>query len=152
MTQRSKKALFAGSFNPFTTGHADIVERGLELFDRVVIAIGYNIAKGEGNVAEREATLRELYADEPRVEIVTYSGLTVDLAKRMGCDLLLRGVRSVADFEYERNLADINRKISGLETVMLMTRPELACVSSSAVRELVANGYDVTEFLPTGRS
>ena len=143
-------ALFAGSFDPFTIGHASIVERGLALFDRVVIAVGVNAAKsGAAAADERLEAICSLYADNPRVEAITYSGsLTVDIAAAHGCRWLLRGVRSVRDFEYERDLADLNRRISGIETVILFALPEHGAVSSSAVRELRSYGHDITPFLP----
>ncbi len=141
--------LFPGSFSPFTKGHASLVERALTLFDTVVIAIGYNASKpGAIPVEERVASIASLYASEPRVRVMAYSGLTVDACRAEGADWMLRGVRSVADFEYERNLADVNRMISGIDTVILFTLPELAAVSSSVVRELSANGHDVSAFLP----
>ena len=145
-----RRALFAGSFDPFTIGHASIVERGLALFDSVVIAVGVNAAKPDvGAAEERIQAIRSLYAEDPRVEAITYSGcLTVDVALAHGCRWLLRGVRSVRDFEYERDLADLNRRISGIETVILFALPEHGVVSSSAVRELRSYGHDISLFLP----
>ncbi len=145
-------ALFPGSFNPFTVGHHSIVERALPLFDRIIIAIGVNADKpghDESELARRIRSIASLYEDEPRVEVYSYEGLTADFAAEMGARFLLRGVRSVQDFEYERTLADVNRRISGLETVLLYALPEHACVSSSMVRELESYGLDVSEFLPT---
>lgn len=144
-----KTAFFAGSFNPFTIGHADIVGRGLGLFDRVVIGVGINPAKQTAeDVAERVGEIARLYDDEPRVSVVSYSCLTTDAALEAGATVLLRSVRDVTDFEYERNLADVNRRISGLDTVFLTALPELACVSSSLVRELRRFGRSGEEFLP----
>jgi pantetheine-phosphate adenylyltransferase len=142
------KALFPGSFNPFTRGHADIVERGLRFFDGIVIAVGVNPGKQAADAEVLAASIRTLYADEPRVSVVTYNTLTVDLAHKLGVDFLLRGVRSVKDFEYERDMADINRQLSGLESVILFSRPEFAAISSSVVRELQSYGHDVSSFLP----
>ncbi|MDE7160206.1 MAG: pantetheine-phosphate adenylyltransferase [Muribaculaceae bacterium] len=146
----SRTAIFPGTFNPFTKGHADIVERGLPLFDRVVIAIGCNPDKPESSASalRRAGEIERLYEDDPRIAVEVYSGLTVELALRLGARFILRGVRDTHDFEYERNLAEINRRISGVETVILLSAPELACVSSSAVRELASHGYDVSRFLP----
>ena len=144
-------ALFAGSFDPFTAGHASVVERALLLFDRIIIAVGVNSAKPGSEPAEaRVEAIRALYAALPagRVEVLAYTGLTVDLAASTGARWLLRGVRSVRDFEYERDMADLNRKLSGLETILLYTLPELSAVSSSAVRELRAIGADITPFMP----
>lgn len=141
--------LFPGSFSPFTIGHASLVDRALKLFDNVVIAIGYNSSKpGPMTVEERIAAIKAIYISQPRVRVIAYSGLTVDACRAEGAGWMLRGVRSVTDFEYERNLADVNRMISGIETVILFTLPELSAISSSVVRELAANGHDVSSFLP----
>lgn len=141
--------LFPGSFNPFTIGHQSLVDRILPLFDRVVIAIGTNSGKTAGTtVAERIETISLLYADNPKVKVIAYDGLTIDACRQEDARWMLRGVRSTADFEYERNIADINRKISGIETLVLFTLPEYAAVSSSMVRELQSYGCDVSEFLP----
>lgn len=141
-------ALFPGSFNPFTLGHADIVSRGLEIFDSIVIAVGVNAGKAPADAEAVVRPIRTLYADEPRVSVVTYNTLTIELARRLGVRFLLRGVRSVKDFEYERDMADVNRQLSGLESVILFSRPELAAISSSVVRELQSYGHDVSRFLP----
>lgn len=141
--------LFPGSFNPFTVGHQSLVARVLPLFDRVVIAVGVNARKDSGDeTAQRVEAIRALYASEPKVSVIAYSGLTVDACEAEGARWMLRGVRSTVDFEYERNLADINRRISGIETLLLFTLPEYAAVSSSMVRELRSYGRDVSEFLP----
>lgn len=141
--------LFPGSFNPFTVGHQSLVARVLPLFDRVVIAVGVNAHKDSGDeTAQRVEAIRALYASEPKVSVIAYSGLTVDACEAEGARWMLRGVRSAVDFEYERNLADINRRISGIETLLLFTLPEYAAVSSSMVRELRSYGRDVSEFLP----
>lgn len=146
-------ALFAGSFDPFTVGHASIVERALPLFDTIVIAVGVNAAKPGATAAdERVAAIREVYASLPagRVEVMAYEHeLTVDLAARLGARWLLRGVRSVKDFEYERDIADINRRLAGLETVLMFALPDHAAISSSIVRELRSYGHDVSMLLPT---
>ena len=142
-------ALFPGSFDPFTLGHADIVKRALGLFDEVVIAVGYNEQKsGWMPVEERVASIKKLYADEPRVRVESYTGLTVDFAKEQGITVIVRGGRTTADFEYEMQLADMNRRLTGIETVLLPASPELASLSSSVVRELAHFGHDVSEFLP----
>lgn len=144
-------ALFPGSFNPFTAGHQSVVDRALPLFDRIIIAIGANAEKSESDpddLACRIRAIAAVYEEEPAVEVYAYEGLTADFAAEMGARFLLRGVRSVQDFEYERTLADVNRHISGLETVLLYALPEHASVSSSMVRELQHYGVDVSEFLP----
>lgn len=144
------RLFFAGSFNPFTKGHKSIADRALRLCDGLVIGVGYNICKeGSRTASEKRAgAIKRFYADDERVEVVAYQGLTCDAARLHGCDALLRGVRSVADFEYERNMADVNRRISGIETVLMFASPEDACISSSVVRELEAFGADVSQFLP----
>ena len=149
MTQQ-RIALFAGSFDPFTIGHKSIVDRGLQLFDGIVIAIGINPAKKPWQPLEqRIALLEKIYADDSRIKIATFSGLTVDAARRFGASVLLRGVRTVADFEYERQLADINRNLSGIESVLIYALPQLASLSSSAVRELASHGVDISPYVPT---
>jgi pantetheine-phosphate adenylyltransferase len=145
----SRIALFTGSFDPFTIGHADIVRRGLELFDEVVVCIGYNVHKQSSEPVEvRKAAIERCFAHEPRVRVEVYSDLTVDVAARLGAHYILKGVRSVKDFEYESEMGEINRRLSGLETVLLLARPELAYISSSMVRELKAFGKDVSTYLP----
>ncbi len=143
-------AVFPGSFNPFTIGHKSIVERALPLFDRIIVGVGYNEHKSDaGSVEERVEAIRRIFASEPRVEAVAYTGLTVDLARRTGASFMVRGVRNVTDFDYERTLADVNRRISGIETVFIPSLPELADISSSMVRELSHNGVDTTPFIPS---
>lgn len=142
-------AFFAGSFNPFTNGHADIVSRALRIFDRVVIAVGVNVRKADDNAGRRAEAIGRLYAAEPRVEVITYSGLTAAVAVEHGATALLRGVRTATDYEYELQMADINRRINGIETVLLTARPELASVSSSMVRELRSFGFDTSQFTPS---
>ena len=144
-----KIALFAGTFNPYTIGHHSIATRALTMFDKIIIAIGHNSQKSSPeDTEERVANIARIYADEPRVEVVAYEGLTSDFAKEQSACCLLRGVRSVKDFEYERDLADLNREISGLETVILLSEPQYAAISSSAVRELMSYGKDVSKFIP----
>ncbi|MBR6805761.1 MAG: pantetheine-phosphate adenylyltransferase [Bacteroidaceae bacterium] len=142
-------ALFAGTFDPYTIGHHSIVTRALTMFDKIIIAIGRNSAKASQSATEeRVKNIARIYADEPRVKVTTYDGLTADFAKEQGACCLLRGVRSIKDFEYERDLADLNREISGIETVILPCEPQYAAISSSAVRELISHGKDVSKFLP----
>lgn len=146
-----KCAIFPGSFDPFTLGHHSIVKRTLAFVDEVIVGIGFNEGKkGFLPLEKRVEMIRALYADEPRVKVLPYSGLTVDFAREQEADMIVRGIRSVKDFEYEESIADINRKLSGIETVFLFTEPELSSVSSSVVRELVHYGKDVSAFLPEG--
>ncbi|MBQ8271193.1 MAG: pantetheine-phosphate adenylyltransferase [Bacteroidaceae bacterium] len=144
-----KIALFAGTFNPYTLGHHSVVQRALAIFDKVVVAVGKNMSKHSKLTPEEYlAVIERVYADEPRVQVVHYEGLTVDYARKIGAAALLRGVRSVKDFEYERELADVNLRVGGIETVILFSTPEYSSISSSVVRELAAYGKDVTPFLP----
>ena len=144
------KLFFSGSFRPFTVGHADLVRRAVALGADVVIGVGVNVRKDgdEGEAAVRCKKIDGLYADCPRVNVITYTGLTAVAAREAGCDAILRGVRSVKDFEYEREMADINRRINGMDTLTLFADPELACISSSMVRELEAFGFDASQYLP----
>lgn len=141
--------IFTGSFDPFTIGHDDIVRRALPLFDRIVIGIGVNEQKKYAQTTEeRIENISRLYAEEPKIEVKAYRDLTVDFAKREGAHYIIKGVRSMKDFEYEREQAEINRRIGGMETLLLFADPQLASISSSMVRELMHFGRDVSEFLP----
>ena len=142
-------ALFAGSFDPYTIGHHSLVERALQMFDKVIIAVGCNSEKGSSMTAdERVAAIAAHYQDNDRVEVRAYNGLTMDFAREVGATVLLRGVRNIKDFEYERELADVNRRISGMETLLLISEPEYSSISSSVVRELLSYGKDVSDMLP----
>ena len=142
-------AIFTGSFDPFTVGHDDILHRALPLFSRIVIGVGVNERKQYMlSAEERCAAIRRIYASEPKVEVKTYSDLTVDFARREGAAYIIKGVRSVKDFEYEREQADINRQLSGVETLLLYSDPRYSSVSSSMVRELIHFGQDVSRYLP----
>lgn len=142
--------IFVGSFDPFTIGHDAIVRRALPLFDRVVIGVGYNEHKQYMfSQDERVDAIRRLYAAEPKVEVKVYNDLTVDFAHREGARYIIKGVRSVKDFEYEREQADINRRIGNVDTLLFYADADMASVSSTLVRELIHFGKDVREFLPT---
>ena len=144
-------ALFPGTFDPFTVGHESLVRRGLSLMERIVIAIGVNEAKQSFFPLEKRLSMiRDFYRNEPRVSVERYDSLTIEFAQKIGAQYILRGIRSVADFEYEKTIADINRTISGIETFVLFTEPSLTHVSSSHVRELLRYGYDGSEFVPKG--
>lgn len=144
-----KTGIFVGSFDPFTVGHDDIVRRALPLFDRIVIGVGYNERKQYMYTQdERVDTIARLYADEPKVEVRVYNDLTIDFARREGAAYIIKGVRSIKDFEYEREQADINRQIGGIDTLLLYADARYASVSSSMVRELLHFGQDVSGFLP----
>jgi pantetheine-phosphate adenylyltransferase len=145
-----KTGIFVGSFNPFTIGHDSIVRRALPLFDRLVIGVvGDNVHKPDmPSAGERMQVIRDLYADDARIEVKPYNGLAMDFAKAENAKFIVKGVRTVSDFEYEQWQADFNRKLGGIETILLYTEPELASVSSSAVRELQHFGVDVSDYLP----
>ncbi len=143
-------ALFPGSFDPFTNGHLDIVRRGVGLFDELIIAIGTNSSKQRQFPIEwLVGQLEALFADEPRVSVRPYQGLTTEFARATGAHYLLRGLRNTLDFEYENAIAQANRQLSpGLETVFLATSPTLAAVSSTIIREIHRFGGEVSQFVP----
>lgn len=141
--------IFVGSFDPFTIGHDSIVRRALPLFDQLVIGVGYNEHKQSmGSVEERVDAIKALYAHEPKISVEAYRDLTVDFAARVQAQYIIKGVRSVKDFEYEREQADVNRQLTGIETLLLFAEPQLASISSSVVRELKHFGKDVSSLLP----
>ncbi len=148
-----KTGIFVGSFNPYTIGHDSIVRRALPLFDRLVIGVvGDNVHKPDMPSAEsRRQVISDLYVNEPRIEVKVYNGLAMDFAKAEGAGFIVKGVRSVSDFEYEQWQADFNRQLGGIETILLYTEPELASVSSSALRELSHFGVDVSKYLPKAK-
>ena len=146
-----RTGIFVGSFNPFTVGHDSIVARVLPLFDRLVIGVvGDQVHKPDMPSAdERVKAISDLYADESAIEVKPYYGLAVDFARQEGARYIVKGVRSVKDFEYEREQADINRQIGdGIETILLFAEPQLSSLSSSMVRELQHFGVDVSPYLP----
>ena len=150
--ERESIVIFPGSFDPFTRGHAAVVDEALRLFDKVVIGVGDNISKrGLLPVEQRVSLIEELYAANPRVEVKTYRSLTGDFALECGAKAIVRGVRTCTDFEYEQNMATMNRHLyPSLSTIILSTPAELSHISSSAVRELLAFGREVSEFMPEG--
>lgn len=144
-------ALFPGTFDPFTIGHESLVQRALGLVDEIVIAIGINESKKTYfSLEQRLDMIGDLYQNEPRVKVGYYDCLTIDFAKKTGAKYILRGIRSVNDFEYEKTIADMNRALSGIETFVLFTEPALTHVSSTQVRELLRYGHDVSDFIPKG--
>lgn len=141
-------AIFPGSFDPFTIGHADIVKRALPLFDQIVIAIGLNIDKQPAfPLEQRVERIKAFFAAEPKVSVITYTNLTVDAARELDANYIIRGVRNVADFEYEKNMADANLQLSGIETLIFFTQPQLAHISSSLIRDLHKHGKDITPYI-----
>ena len=146
-----KRAIFPGTFDPFTIGHYSVVKRALTFMDEIIIGIGINDSKRTWFPTDKRVEMvKKLYADEPRVRVEAYDNLTVDFAIQHDADFIIRGIRTVRDFEYEETIADINRKLAGIETILLFTEPELTSVSSTIVRELLHYGKDVTPFLPEG--
>lgn len=150
MTIAMPTPFFAGTFNPFTKGHKSIVDRSLSIFGRVIIGVGYNISKpgSESDAHTRADIIARIFSTEPGVEVCCYSGLTTEAAHSHGADILLRAARNCSDFEYERAMADINRRLSGMETLIMFSLPEYENISSSIVRELNHFGADTTPFLP----
>ncbi|MCR5861982.1 pantetheine-phosphate adenylyltransferase [Flavobacterium sp. J372] len=144
-----KTAVFPGSFDPITLGHYDIIKRGVGLFDKVVVAIGVNAEKKYMfPLEERKRFIEEAFKDEPKVEVITYQGLTIDLCKKIGAQFILRGLRNPADFEFEKAIAHTNRELSQIETVFLLTAARTSYISSSIVRDVLRNGGDYTILVP----
>ena len=144
-----RTGIFVGSFDPFPIGHDSVVRRAVKLFDRLVIGVGVNESKRYMlSAEERVEAIRRLYSGDERISVEQYSDLTVDFARRMGAEFIVKGVRSVKDFEFERDQADINRRLTGIETVLLYAEPGMDCISSSVVRELTHFGRDCSMFLP----
>ena len=144
-----KRAIFPGSFDPFTLGHYDIIERGAKLFDEVIIAIGVNADKKYMfTLDQRKKFIEDAFADNNRVKVVTYKGLTVDFCKEINVDFILRGLRNPADFEFEKSIAHTNRDLAPIETVFLLTSAKTSYISSSIVRDVIRNNGDYTKLVP----
>ena len=144
-----KKAIFPGSFDPITNGHYDIIKRGVSLFDEVIVAIGVNAEKKYMfSLEERKRFIEESFKDEPKVKVITYSGLTIDLCKKENAEFILRGLRNPADFEFEKAIAHTNRVMSKIETVFLLTAARTSFISSSIVRDVLRNGGDISQLVP----
>ncbi|MCE1167924.1 MAG: pantetheine-phosphate adenylyltransferase [Sphingobacteriia bacterium] len=148
----SKLAVFPGSFDPITIGHYSIINRALPLFDKIIIAIGYNREKaGFFPIEDRIALISKLFVDHAIIEVQSYTGLTVDFCKKVEARYLIRGLRTSADFEFERSVAQVNRKLlTDVETIFFLTEPQHSFISSSIVREIISHGGDPKEFLPPG--
>lgn len=151
MLTMEKIAVFPGTFDPFTVGHEAIVKRALKLFDKVIVAVGKNLSKKTlFTIDQRLEMVRDVFANEPRVQIESYEGLTVDFCQNIGAKFLLRGLRTSADFEYERAIGQVNKAMSPeIETVFLLTAPEHTPVNSTIVRDILINNGDATIFLPS---
>ena len=144
-----KRAVFPGSFDPITIGHYDIIERGLTLFDEVILAIGVNSAKKYMfSLEQRLGFLEETFKDAPKIKVMSYKGLTIDFCKQQETDFILRGLRNPGDFEFEKAIAHTNRKLSGIETVFLLTSSGKSYISSSIVRDVIRNGGDCSGLVP----
>lgn len=150
MICREKIAIFPGSFDPFTKGHESILKRGLDLFDKIIVGVGYNATKCSFFPLERRIRwIEELFADEAKISVASYEGLTIDFAKKHQANYILRGLRTSSDFEYERAIAQMNKTLSnGLESVFLLTTPQLTPVTSTIVRDIIRHGGDASMFLP----
>lgn len=144
-----RRAIFPGTFDPFTIGHFSIVQRGLSFFDEIIVCIGSNQAKKTlFTVEKRLELIHQAFEHEPRVKVTSYNTLTADFALSVQADFVLRGLRSVGDFEYERTTADANRRLTGIETVILFTESKYSYISSTVVRDLISYGRDISIFLP----
>lgn len=145
-----KVAVFPGSFDPFTVGHESIALRALTIFDKVIIAVGYNASKKSFfPLEQRLAIIRNVFENEPRIEVISYEGLTVELCKKIKVKNILRGLRTSADFEFERAVGQVNKAMhSDLETVFLLTAPEHSSVSSTVIRDILLHNGDPSQFLP----
>ena len=147
-----KTAVFPGSFDPITLGHESVIRRALPLFDSVIIAIGTNSTKtGFYPFKKREAWIKKVFAGEPKIKVQSYTGLTIDFCKKVKANYILRGLRTSADFEFERGIAQMNKAMqNNIETIFILTSPELSAISSTIVRDIIKNGGDASQFVPKG--
>lgn len=145
-----KNAVFPGSFDPFTVGHESVVLRALSLFDKIIIAVGYNANKKSlFSIEQRLAIIRKIFENEPRIEVISFEGLTVDLCKRINVSFILRGLRTSDDFEFERAVGQVNKAMNPeIESVYFLTAPEHSFVNSSVVREIIMHNGNPTQFIP----
>ena len=144
-----RRALFPGSFDPLTLGHYDIIKRGIDLFDEIIVAIGINASKKYMfSIEERKQFIEEAFKDEPKVKVSTYKGMTVDYCKEIDAGFILRGLRNPADFEFEKAIAHTNRKLSKIETVFLLTASNTSYISSSIVRDVIRNNGNYKLLVP----
>ncbi len=144
-----RRAIFPGSFDPITLGHVDIINRALPIFDEIIIAIGINTDKNYMfTLEERKKFIENHYKNEPKIKVTSYSGLTTDYCKQINADFILRGLRNPADFEFEKAIAQTNRKLTQIETVFLLTSANTSFISSSIVRDVYRNGGDISGLVP----
>tara|TARA_B100000795_G_scaffold142430_1_gene106644 strand:- start:122 stop:580 length:459 start_codon:yes stop_codon:yes gene_type:complete len=146
----SKIAIFPGSFAPFTVGHQSIVDRALPLFDKIIISIGINSEKNQYfSIEERMDWIEAVYGNNPKIEVKRYEGLTVDFCKKENANYILRGLRDSHDFKFEKNIAQMNKELnSTIETIFIITPPEISHISSSIIRDIIKNGGDISKFIP----
>ena len=145
-----KKAVFPGSFDPLTLGHCDIINKSLDLFDEIIIAIGENSdKKNMFSMDERKKFIHNEFKNQKKLKILSYDGLTVNFCKKVDANFIVRGLRNPADFEFEKTIAQTNKKLTGIETVFFLTSPETAYISSSIVREIINNKGDYTKLVPS---
>ncbi len=144
-----RRAVFPGSFDPITLGHQDIIQRALPLFDEIIIAIGVNADKKYMfTLEQRLQFIKDAFKDEPKIKVITYQGLTIELCEKLDAQFILRGLRNPADFEFEKAIAHTNRKLSNIETIFLLTAASTSYISSSIVRDVLRNGGDYTVLVP----
>ena len=145
-------AIFPGSFDPITKGHENILQRALPLFDEIIVSIGKNSSKQSYySIEDREIWIRQVFKNEPKVRVETYMGLTIDFCKKMNAHYILRGLRTSADFEFEKAIAQNNKIMAPeIETVFILPIPELSAINSTIVRDIIRNGGDASPFVPTG--
>ena len=145
-----KRAVFPGSFDPITLGHLDIVERSIPLFDKIIIGVGTNSEKKYMfSHKKRMDFIEETFSDSHNISVIQYEGLTIEFCKKIQADFIIRGLRNPADFEFEKAIAHANRKLSGIETVFLLTAAKTSFISSSIVREIISNQGDYTQLVPS---
>ena len=146
----TKTAIFPGSFSPFTVGHQSVVDRALPLFDKIIISIGINSEKNQYfTIEERLQWIKDIYGNNPKIEIKFYEGLTVDFCKKENANYILRGLRDSHDFKFEKRIAQMNKDLNNeIETIFIITPPEISHISSSIIRDIIKNGGDVSKFIP----
>jgi len=145
-----KNAVFPGSFSPFTIGHQSVIDRALPLFDKIIIAIGINSEKNQYfSIEERMQWIKDVYINNPKISVKFYEGLTVDFCKQEDAKFILRGLRDSHDFKFEKNIAQMNNCLNNdIETIFLITPPEISHISSTIIRDIIKNGGDVSQFIP----
>ena len=146
----TKISIFPGSFSPFTVGHQSVVDRALPLFDKIIISIGINSEKNQYfSIEERLQWIKDVYGNNPKIEIKFYEGLTVNFCKKENANYILRGLRDSHDFKFEKGIAQMNKELNKeVETIFIITPPEISHISSSIIRDIIKNGGDVSKFIP----